>query len=180
MRTLVLLACSAALAAGLLVAGPVSAAEPTSGAVSVENGKGTVTLEMRGSVLGRLALGTLRVTDQTPNDRFGALVTGRKVTQERTGPRTVVYRGQALRFRMLGGAFRIVARGAGIDVSAVGRGAVVLDGDPRFVGDDAGVYSLDGTDCSVSATLCDPLPADPVRFPIGAKEQRNQSGTNGR
>ncbi len=71
-------------------------------------------IDLRGSVLGRLTTGTLRVTDQTPNDRYAALVVGRKVTQERLGPRTVLYRGQGLRFRMLGGGYRMVARGSGI------------------------------------------------------------------
>jgi hypothetical protein len=65
-------------------------------------------LDLRGSVLGRLGSGTLRVTDHTPADRYVALVVGRKLTQERVRPRTVLYRGHDLRFRMLGGAYRIV------------------------------------------------------------------------
>ena len=121
-------------------------------------------VELRGSLLGRLTTGSLRVTDQTPNDRYAPLVVGRKVTQERVGPRTVIYRGQGLRFRMLGGAYRVVARGSGISVSAVGRGTVMLDAEPRFVGDDPGVYSLDGTDCSVDPLTCTPLPIEPERF----------------
>ena len=59
------------------------------------------------------------MTDHTPNDRYSALVVGRKVTQERLGPRTVLYRGQGLRFRMLGGGYRVVVRGSGISVSAL-------------------------------------------------------------
>ena len=66
------------------------------GTLSVERGKGVVMIDLRGSVLGRLTAGSLRVTDQTPNDRYGALVVGRKLTQERLGPRTVLYRGQGL------------------------------------------------------------------------------------
>ena len=122
---------------------------PTAGTLSVERGKGVVMIELRGSVLGRLSNGTLRVTDQTPNDRYAAVVVGRKLTQERIGPRTILYRGQGLRFRMLGGGYRMVARGSGITVSAVGRGIVVLDAEPKYFGDDTGVYSLDGVDCSV-------------------------------
>jgi hypothetical protein len=162
MRKLALLVCAAT--AAIALAGSVSAAETPLGTLSVEHGKGAVVLDLRGSVLGRLAVGTLRVTDQTPNDRFGALVVGRKVVQTRVGPKTVVYKGQSLRFRMLGGATRMVARGTGIDISAVGRGAVVLDGDPRFVGDDVGVYSLDGVDCDLEPESCVPLPSDPTRL----------------
>lgn len=174
MRKLVLLACSAVLALG--VAGTDAAADAPIGTLSVGQGRGVIVLDLRGSVLGRLSSGSLRVTDTTPNDRFGALVTGKKVTQDRLGPRTVVYRGQGLRFRMLGGGTRIVARGTGIDISAVGKGAVVLDGEPRFVGDDAGVYSLAGVDCSSEAASCTPLPTDPTRFVLGAAPTPGASG----
>ncbi len=144
--------------------------------LSVEDGKGTVMLDLKGSVLGRLATGTLRVTDHTPWDRYSALVVGRKVTQERLGPKTVIYRGHALRFRMVGGGYRIVVRGAGISMSAVGRGIVSLDADPRLPGEDVGVYSLeDGVDCDVERALCTALPDESERFTLGAP-----SGDGGR
>ncbi len=151
--------CAAALAGSL-----AWAAGPTAGTLSLERGKGAVMIDLRGNVLGRLTTGVLRVTDQTPNDRYGALVVGRKLTQERLGPRTVVYRGQGLRFRMVGGGYRIVVRGTGISVSAVGRGVVMLDGEPRFPGDDVGIYSHDGADCSTEPENCLPLPTEPERF----------------
>jgi hypothetical protein len=163
MRNLVLVLCALALAVATSVAG---AAEPTAGTLSVERGKGVVMVELRGSLLGRLVSGSLRVTDHTPSDRYSALVVGRKVTQERLGPRTVLYRGQGLRFRMVGGGYRVVARGSGISVSAVGRGVVMLDAEPRFPGDEAGVYSLDGVDCSLEPALCSPLPTEPERFEL--------------
>ena len=142
------------------------AGEPTAGTLSVERGKGVVMIDLRGSVVGRLANGSLRVTDHTPNDRYAAVVFGRRLMQERVGPRTVLYRGQGLRFRMLGGGYRMVARGSGITVSAVGRGVVQLDAEPKFFGDDTGVYSLDGVDCSVEPLECTPLPAEPERFTL--------------
>jgi hypothetical protein len=156
----------------LVVAGTAaSAGEPTAGTLSVEHGKGVVMIDLRGSVLGKLTTGSLRVTDTTPSDRYAALVVGRKLTQERIGPRTVVYRGQGLRFRMLGGGYRIVARGSGITVSAVGRGFVVLDGEPRYVGDDTGVYSFEGVDCSAEPFSCAALPSEPTRFPLETPAQ---------
>jgi hypothetical protein len=170
MRTLAIFACSVALAG--LLSGFAGAAEPAGGTLSVERGKGAVILDIRGSVLGRLTVGMLRVTDQTPNDRFTPTVVGRKLTQERVGPKTTVYRGQGLRFRMLGGGYKMTVRGSGIDISAVGKGAVVLDGEPRFFGDDAGVYSLEGVDCDADPDKCLPLPPDPTRLPIG----KDQSG----
>jgi hypothetical protein len=163
MRKLVVLLC--ALWAAIAVAG-AWAGEPTAGTLSVDRGRGTVMIDLRGSVLGKLGSGTLRITDQTPNDRYTALVAGKKLTQERVGPRTTVYRGQGLRFRLLGGGYRMVARGSGIALSAVGRGTVMLDGEPRFPGDDVGVYSsTPGVDCSVEPS-CTPLPTDPARFAL--------------
>src|SRR4029077_1187538 len=100
--------------------------------------------DLRGSVLGRLTTGSLRVTDQTPYDKYAPLVAGKKLTQERIGPRTIIYRGQGLRFRLVGGGYRMVARGSGITVSAVGRGHVMLDGEPRWSGDDNGLYARGG------------------------------------
>jgi hypothetical protein len=171
MRNLLVVLC--ALAALVVTSSIAGAAEPDVGTLSVERGKGVVMVDLRGSLLGRLGAGTLRVTDQTPNDRYVALVVGRKVSLERIGPRTVLYRGVGLRFRMLGGGYRVVARGSGISVSAVGRGTVVLDGDPRFAGDDAGVYSFDGVDCSLEPELCAPLPAAPERFVLEPAETEN-------
>jgi hypothetical protein len=155
-----------ALTAAVSAASVAWAGVPDAGTLSVERGKGVVMIDIRGSVVGRLSAGSLRVTDQTPNDRYAAVVVGRKLTQERLGPRTVVYRGQGLRFRMLGGGYRMVARGSGITVSAVGRGTVVLDAEPRYFGDDTGVYSLEGVDCSVEPLTCTPLPSEPERFTL--------------
>ncbi len=167
MRKPILLACS--IAAAAVLGGSAGAAGPDVGVLSVEDGKGMVMLDLKGSVLGRLSTGTLRVTDHTPWDRYSALVGGKKLTQERLGPRTVVYRGQGLRFRMVGGGYRIVVRGTGISVSAVGRGVVSLDGEPRVAGEDVGVYSLeDGVDCDVERVLCTALPDEPERFTLGA------------
>jgi hypothetical protein len=162
MRKLLVLLC--ALIALLSVTAFASAGEPTAGTLSVERGKGLVMIELRGSVLGRIGTGTLRVTDLTPNDRYAPLVVGRKLKEERLSPRTVLYRGQGLRFRLVGGGYRMVARGSGMAVSAVGRGWVVLDGDPKFLGDEAGIYSFDGVDCSLEPLSCTPLPTEPERF----------------
>jgi hypothetical protein len=165
MRTLIVFACALAFAGGLV--GAAGAVDPANGTLSVERGKGVVVLELRGSVLGRLGSGAVTVTDLTPRDRYTATVVGRKLKQVHVGFRTTRYRGQGLRFRMVGGSWRIVVRGAGIALSAVGRGAVTLDGDRVSVLDDAGVYSLDGVDCSSEPESCMPLPDDPIRFTLG-------------
>ena len=164
MRKLAILLC--AVCAFAVAGGGAWAGEPTSGTLSVDGGKGVVMIDFRGSALGKLANGSLRVTDQTPNDRYTALVVGKKLTQERLGPKTTIYRGQGLRFRMVGGGYRMLARGSGITLSAVGRGVVLLDGDPKFTGDAVGIYSRDGVDCSVEPESCISLPTDPERFAL--------------
>ena len=176
MRALIVFVCAVASAAIFL--GFAAAATSETGVLSVEGGRGTVLIEIQGSVLGRLTTGTLRVTDVTPRDRFFPAVVGRKLTWTRLGPRTILYRGQGLRFRTLGGRYRIVIRGTGISVSAVGRGVVVLDGEPRTPFEDVGVYSLEeGADCEVAPELCLPLPSEPERFPIGEEEAGERKGS---
>ena len=166
MRSLILLACS--LLATAALAASSGAAAPVNGTLSVDQGRGEVRMDVRGSVLGRLGNGTLRVTDLTPRDRFGEVVFGRDLEDEEPiGPNTVLYRGQGIRFRMLGGAYRIVVRGRGIDIAAVGRGVVMLDGEPRLLDAATGLYSVTGADCGIEPLLCTPLPDEPVRLTIG-------------
>ena len=166
MRTLILFACSLVGAAAFV--GGARAVDPGNGSLSVDRGKGVVVLELRGSILGRLGNGTLTVTDLTPRDRYTATVVARKMKDSRIiGLRTTRYRGQGIRFRMLGGGYRIVVRGTGIALSAVGHGAVTLDGDRKTVLDDTGVYSLDGVDCSQEPQTCTALPDDPERYTLG-------------
>jgi hypothetical protein len=180
-RKLALYACtlvSAALAA-VAVVGMAGAAPPKVGTLSVDQGKGQVIVELKGNLLGRLTNGTVRIIDLTPRDRFVPLVGGRRLTVTRVGPRTTVYKGRDLRYRMLGGRWKIVVKGNGIAISAVGRGAVTVDGDRRLPEDNAGVYSLDGLDCGLDPTLCTPLPDNPERYPIGPRPAAS-SGSSAR
>lgn len=164
MRTAALLCALSALA--LPAIGAATARD--GGMLSVAGGKGVVVVQLKGSLLGRLEHGSMTVTDLTPNDRFAPIVTGRRVRQTRLARTTVLYKGDQVRFRVVGGAFRIAIRGKGIDVSAVGRGFVILNGDRASPVDDAGTYSIDGVDCGVEPTACTPLPDEPIRIPIGA------------
>jgi hypothetical protein len=164
MRTLTLLLCSIMVTA--VVVGSAGGAPPRVGTLSVEGGKGQVTVEIKGNVIGRVANGTVRIVDQTPRDRFAPFVQGRKLKITRINAKTTLWKGQAIRFRMLGGSSKIVIKGTGISVSAVGRGFATLDADRLVPEEPAGAYSLDGTDCSVEVTLCTPLPDEPERHLI--------------
>lgn len=165
MRSSIFTLCLSALVA--VLAGTAGAVEPAVGTLSVERGRGMVVLEVRGSVLGRLANGSITVVDRSPNDPYEANVAGRRIAvQRRVGPGKVFVRGQGLRFRMLGGTYRIVIRGNGIALSVVGRGLVVLDGEPRFPLDDMGVYSLGGVDCGLEPETCTPIADEPLRLKL--------------
>ena len=168
MRKLILLACVCAVAA--TPAWAARGADPEAGSLSIERGKGTVTLDVRGNVLGRLTNGTITVTDKTPSDAYVATITGKRIiVQRRQSPTKTFVRGLGLRFRMLGGSYRIVIRGQGISLSAVGRGNVSIDGEPKYFGDDLGLYSVDSdVDCGIEPQNCTPIPDEPVRVKLEA------------
>ena len=127
--------------------------------LSISDGRGKVTLRGRGTVIGRLDRGTITVTDLTPLDTSEPLTFN--CDDETFRGLATVCTGDHLRFRMIGGAWRISISGVGIDLSAaVSRGWVALDGDTKK----PGVYSLDGVDCRTQATFCVPLPADEKTF----------------
>jgi hypothetical protein len=138
---------SIAAALSLLLALPVSstAGRGPSGAgtLSVRNGRGEIVLQIKGAVLGRLAVGRLTVTDNDPYDEQQPEIYGAIHPKPRPlSDSTTVYKGRHLRFRVLEGTYRLRLEGKGIHLSAVGRGWVVLDGDDRF--ERNGVYSLNG------------------------------------
>jgi hypothetical protein len=169
MRRLILLACVCAVAA--TPAWGARGADPAAGTLSIERGRALVVLEVRGNALGRLVNGSITVTDKTPNDAYFPTVTGKRMTvQRRLTPTKIFVRGQGLRFRMLGGSYRIVIQGQGISLSVVGRGWASIDGEPRFVGDDVGVYAEDDVDCATEPLSCTPIPDEPVRVRLGGPE----------
>jgi hypothetical protein len=113
------------------------------GSLSVRAGRGEIVLQVRGAVIGRMASGKLTLTDNEPYDEQSPDVHG----QLRTRPRQLtdavtVYHGRQIRFRVMDGSYRLRIDGGGINLSAVGRGWVVLQGDIRY--DNPGTYSLNG------------------------------------
>lgn len=71
----------------------------------------------------------------------------------------VEYNGSAFRFRAIGGAYRVVIRGSGVNLFAGGHGAVTLHGSSIYTGSD-GAYSVGGRPFRS-------LPATPLKLPIG-------------
>lgn len=164
------------LLALLALAIPVAASAGSragDGTLSVEDGRGKVTVQARGGLIGRLDRGILTVFDLTPNDAHSPVVTGVDQPLLAIGDKGIRYRGAGMRFRIIGGSFRVVIQGRGIDLSVVGRGAGSLEGE----GFDPGLYSLDGADCRKNAASCEPLPEESTRFRLGGPERGNKGST---
>ena len=129
------------------------------GTLSVEDGRGTVVLSVRGGVIGRFDRGSVTIVDLTPHDAFEPKVWG----AERDSADGERHTGRDVRFRVIGGEFFVLVNGAGIELSAVGSGWTTLTGRGR----DPGLFSLDGEECSAPRASCRELPSEPRKFRLG-------------
>src|SRR5881628_2142566 len=140
MRRLLTFAMLAALA--LPAASAARSQGASDGTLSVRDGRGTITISARGGVIGSFARGSVTINDPVDGDGTGPIVTGDEWSKDRDAT-TTTWGGTKVRFRIIGGSFRIVVRGRGINLSLVGRGNVTLTG--AGTGDD-GSYSVNGGD----------------------------------
>ena len=112
------------------------------GTLSVVNGRGTVALDVRGVVIGQVDAGRVTVIDPESESGSWAEVRGaeRSTTVSETKKR---WRGEDVRFRLVGGDWKLMVHGRGIDLSVVGRGTVRINGagEKLAVAND-GKYSL--------------------------------------
>ena len=133
----------ALLTLALPVASSARPGAPGDGSLVVRNGAGKVgLLQTRGGAIGHFADGLLVVRDFNPDDGVEAVVTGAEHTHV-INDQVTRYSGHDVRFRFIGGKFTITVTGAGIDLSAVGKGTVLLAGDKTV--DDDGTFSLNGS-----------------------------------
>ena len=151
-----------------LLAVPTAAAAlavtTTDGELSVDSGRGRVTVDARGGVIGRFMDGRVSILDLTPEDAFDPVVFGDELPSVVLPSGAILYRGTNVRFRLVGGRYRVTVTAVGIDLSAVGNGLVWLESDgSRF----PGTYSLDGDDCQLLRAKCKPLPELRTRFKLG-------------
>ena len=112
------------------------------GAVIVRDASGRVVIQAKGGVIGRFDQGALVVRDPNPDDELEAVVTGAAKTRT-VDDFVTVYSGKNIRFRFIGGRFKITLRKdtTGIDLAAIGKGTVTLQGAGTF---DDGTYSFNG------------------------------------
>jgi hypothetical protein len=128
------------------------------GTLSVKDARGVITIQGRGGVIGTFASGRVMISDPIDGDGTGPIVTGDDLPPIEKNDTTTIWRGNKVRFRIIGGTFKIVVRGRGINLSFVGKASVILNGAGT---DDDGSYSVNGSDFN-------PIPAFPLPFPLSA------------
>jgi hypothetical protein len=126
---------------------------PGDGTLSVREGAGTLQIELRGVIIGRMGSGTLRIDNPKNDDCATPLVWGAET--ETPEPQLIIgelgiretrciYSGRDMRFRLVGGDHDIsIVRGRNVAISAAGRGAAFLRGRGGL---DDGTYSIDGAE----------------------------------
>ncbi len=127
------------------------------GTLSVKDAHGMITIQGRGAVIGSFAKGSVTISDPIEGDGTGPIVTGDEWSKDRSDT-TTTWGGTRVRFRDIGGAFKIVVRGRGINLSFVGKGNVILNGAGT---DDDGTYAANGAEYSL-------IPGFPFTFPLSA------------
>jgi hypothetical protein len=130
---------------------------PTDGTLSVQSARGTITIQGRGAVIGSFMRGSVTINDPVEGDGTGPIVTGDDWVKERSETMTT-WGGTRVRFRIIGGAFRVVVKGRGINLSLVGKAMVTLKGAGT---EDDGSYSANGEEYS-------PIPDFRLDFPLSA------------
>ena len=151
------------LAAALAMPVAVSAAGGTDGTLSVKRGHATIVLKLRGTVIGRLASGTVRMRDLNPYDNSIPQVRHCR-TLRYPNPLTAVCTGKKLVFRAVDGRFQARLKGSGIYFSAVGRGSVTVQG--------TGSPSLSNGVMSLDNAPYQPIPDLLTTYPLGSSSSR--------
>ena len=135
-----------AVLAGLAL--PAAAlARPTGindGTLSVQGADGKIVIAGRGGAIGSFAKGSVTISDPIDGDGTGPIVSGDERTRD-INDTTTTWGGKGVRFRIIGGFFRIVVKGRGINLSFVGKGNVTITGAGTL---DDGSYSVNGGDYS--------------------------------
>ncbi len=142
----------------LVLPAAAPAGKGADGTLSIQRGRGQLTLKFKGTAVGRAASGKVRIKGQTPRDSQVPTFRHCKVLK-RVNRTTMLCTGKKISFRALDGRYTIMVQGSGIFLSAVGRGTVTVDG----AGEDGrpdGVMSMDNGPY-------EPLPVALSVYPLG-------------
>jgi hypothetical protein len=151
---------AAALVAVTIASGQRSPVQD--GTLSVRDGRASMLLRVRGSIIGQFARGKLTVTE--PSGPATVVVRGAEETVD-LNDRTTVYSGVNVRFRIADDR-RVVVKlnGKGLSFSVVGRGDVWMDG----WGDPEGGIFFDGS-YSLNGAPYQSLPNNRTRFELATE-----------
>ncbi len=135
---------------------------PADGTLAVRSASGdpgipVIGLNVTGAAVGQIVRGRIMIDDPNPNDGPAPDVTGAERARDISNTATV-YSGTNIRFRAVGGRFRIRIFGTGIDANVVGQGTVWFTGSTTLL--NSGKYSVNGGDWK-------PVP-DFVKFQLSA------------
>jgi hypothetical protein len=137
MRKLLVLAVAAALAVPAFAWGAARALDD--GTLSVKNGDGVVFVSARGTLIGACDQCRVSIVDPSPDDGAPPVVTGYEDHNVVSDTRDL-YAGKDVRFRMVGGFFKIRVSGYGIDLAVVAKGW----GRIQAYDSNTGTYSVNG------------------------------------
>jgi hypothetical protein len=160
------------LSAASLVAAAAAAGRPPmeDGTLSVRDGRATMQLRVKGSIIGRLAKGKLTVTDSA--DGATIIVRGWESKVSLPG-RTTSYSGKGIRFRIADDHKVLVKlSGRGLNYTVVGRGDGWLDG----FGDPTKGIFFDGS-YSLNAEPYHSIPDDRTQFVLASPKPPGSGGS---
>jgi hypothetical protein len=137
MRSLLVVLASCALALPGLAGATSRAADD--GTLSVKNGDGIVFLSATGTLIGTCDQCRVSIVDPSPDDGAPPVVTGYEGHKDVSDTRDL-WSGKDIRFRIVGGFFKIRVSGEGIDLGVVARGW----GRIQASDSNTGTYSVNG------------------------------------
>ena len=137
MRTLLAVLASACLALPGLALATSGAADD--GTLSVKNGDGVIFFMGRGTIIGACDKCRVSIIDPSPDDGAPAVVSGAEGHKD-LGDTHDIYSGSDIRFRLVGGFFKIRVSGSGIDLGVIAKGWGRIQGSDS----NTGTFSVNG------------------------------------
>jgi hypothetical protein len=137
MRTLLVVLASAALALPGLAWATSRAADD--GTLSVKNADGVIFVVARGTIIGVCDKCRVSIIDPSPDDGGPAVVNGAE-THDDVSDTHDIYGGTNIRFRLVGGFFKIKVSGSGIDLGVIAKGWGRIQG----ADSNTGTFSVNG------------------------------------
>jgi hypothetical protein len=137
MRSLLFLVVSAALALPGLAWAATRALDD--GTLSVRNGDGVVFVSARGTLIGTCDHCRISIVDPSPDDGAPPVVSGYEGHRDISDTHDL-WSGYDVRFRMVGGFFKVKVSGYGIDLAVVAKGW----GRIQAYDSNTGTYSVNG------------------------------------